>query len=351
MASDISINANNGFQGHIWLKSASFDITFILGTAALAIFSGLIVAISPHLFGLVLFVDLWLLGYHHVISTYTRLCFDKESFQTHRFIIFVLPIIVIAGVLALSIGIGVWTLTTIYLYWQWFHYTRQSWGVSQGYRKKAGENTNEDDFLLKAAFYLLPLWGILYRSWQEPDTFIGVEIIVLPTPEWLVKIVGLLSLIAIVAWILQRFKSHNEGKNMGAHTLYMLSHFTIFYIGYIYITNITYGWLVINIWHNSQYILFVWLFNNKRFQNKISPNAKFLSRISLNKNMWLYMLVCLSITTIIYLSLDRLSDVFYAIGIPSLIIIYQSINFHHYITDSIIWKMRKPEMKKTLGLS
>jgi hypothetical protein len=30
-----------------------------------------------------------------------------------------------------------------------------------------------------------------------------------------------------------------------------------------------------------------------------------------------------------------------AVGIPSLIIIYQAINFHHYIVDSVIWKGRK----------
>ncbi|MBT5074823.1 MAG: hypothetical protein HOJ34_01825 [Kordiimonadaceae bacterium] len=334
-----------------WLRNPGFDLMFIVGLAVIAIASGFIVVARPELFGFILFLDLWLLGYHHVISTYTRLCFDKESFKEHRFVLFVLPILVFTCVAGLGIGVGLWTITSIYLYWQWFHYTRQSWGISQGYRRKTGEKLNENELLLKATFYLLPLWGILYRSWQAPDKFIGAELVVIPTPEWLVDIVGLLAVGTILVWGFQRFRSHQQGKLIGVHTLYMISHFSVFYVGYVYIEDITYGWLTINIWHNAQYILFVWLFNNKRYQKGIDPKARFLSRISQNKNRWLYMVICLSLTTVVYSSIDSLQNVIYAIGIPSLVLVYQSLNFHHYIVDSIIWKMRKPQMKKTLGLS
>ena len=39
-----------------------------------------------------------------------------------------------------------------------------------------------------------------------------------------------------------------------------------------------------------------------------------------------------------------------AIALPT-IIIYQTINFHHYIVDGLIWKARKKPMRKTLGLA
>ena len=333
-----------------WIRSPSFDLVFIVGIAVMAILSGLIVVSKPSLFGLVLFMDLWLLGYHHVISTYTRLCFDKESFQQNRFLLFGLPVIVLSGVVLVSVTVGVWAITSIYLYWQWFHYTRQSWGVSQTYRHKTGEKTDENENILKAAFYLLPLWGILYRSWQAPDSFIGVELVVIPTPGWLVDFAGALALGVALAWCYQRFRSHMQGKLVGVHTLYMLSHFAIFFVGYYMIEDITYGWLTINIWHNAQYVLFVWLFNNKRFKDGIEPKARFLSRISQSKNRLLYMVICLSITTIAYLSFSKLEGLIFMFGVPAAILIYQTLNFHHYIVDSVIWKMRKPAMKKTLGL-
>lgn len=83
----------------------------------------------------------------------------------------------------------------------------------------------------------------------------------------------------------------------------------------------------------------------------IVGKARFLSRISQSHNRWLYMLICLSITTIVYVSLDSLQNVFYTVGIPSMVLIYTTINFHHYLTDSFIWKLRKPQLKKTLGLT
>ena len=33
------------------------------------------------------------------------------------------------------------------------------------------------------------------------------------------------------------------------------------------------------------------------------------------------------------------------------IIVYQSINFHHYIVDGIIWKVRKQKLQENLGLA
>ena len=62
-----------------WIRGATFDYTLIIGVAAVALASGTIVVARPIWFPIVLFLDLWLLGYHHVVSTFTRLSFDKES--------------------------------------------------------------------------------------------------------------------------------------------------------------------------------------------------------------------------------------------------------------------------------
>lgn len=84
-----------------WLRSAGFDHFFITGIAAFALLSAAVVVARPELFQLILFADLWLLGYHHVIATFTRLAFDRESLREHRFFVFYLPFIVIGVVLAI----------------------------------------------------------------------------------------------------------------------------------------------------------------------------------------------------------------------------------------------------------
>ena len=334
-----------------WLRNLQFDLFFVLGTAFIAIASGIIVLANPKYFGLVLFLDLWLLGYHHVVSTYTRLCFDKESFNQNKFLMFGLPILVFASVFLIAKGVGIWAITSIYLYWQWFHYTRQSWGIAQAYRRKSGKGITENENLSKMAFYLLPLWGILYRSWQAQDSFLGQALKVIPVPEFLVGMVGVATIVSLTLWAYYRIRDFMAGHRPIAHTLYMVSHHVVFGIGYLLIEDITYGWIVINVWHNAQYILFVWLFNSNRYRSGIDSKARFLSLIS-QPNKWiLYFAVCMSITVLLYHTISFAEETIYLIGIPSLIIIYQTLNFHHYIVDSIIWKMRKAPMQKNLDLN
>ena len=54
-----------------WIRNARFDLGFILGLLAVAAVTGSTVIMVPGLFWPVLTFDLWFLGYHHVISTYT----------------------------------------------------------------------------------------------------------------------------------------------------------------------------------------------------------------------------------------------------------------------------------------
>jgi hypothetical protein len=327
-----------------------FDITFVHGVAALALLSGCVVVLRPDWFPAVLIADLWLLGYHHVIATYTRLAFDKDSLREHRFFVFVLPFIVFGTTFLLAWSIGVWVIATIYLYWQWFHYTRQSWGISQVYRAKSNGLVNEGPVFAKLCFYLVPLWGILYRSWQAPDTFLFVDLRVIPVPGWLVTVVGFASAVSVMIWCAQRFRMWREGRLPVAHTWYMVSHFVVFFVGYRLIEDITFGWLVINVWHNAQYILFVWLFNANRFAKGEDSRAPLLSSMSQPGRITRYLAICLGISTLVYALTGALTNEQLVAGLPLAIIFYQAVNFHHYIVDSIIWKVSKKPMRRTLKL-
>ncbi len=331
----------------IWLRGASFDLHFIVGIAALALLSGWAVVLHPSFFTRILVANLWLLGAHHVVATYTRLCFDRQSLHTHRFLLFGLPPIVLAAVCILVLSVGVWVLATVYLYAQWYHYTRQSWGISQVYRRKSGGLVNENHHLSTAVFYLLPLWGILRRSHQDPGTFLGLELRVFPVPEIAVSVVGTAALLALGWWIVMRVMAWYRGRLPLAHTLYMMSHFTVFYVAYVVIDHIDHGWLVVNIWHNAQYIVFVWLFNNNRFKSGTDPKARFLSTISQEQNAWCYFAVCFGLSTLIYLTISNVT----AALLPLTIVIYQTINFHHYIVDGVIWKIRRKPLQQVLEIT
>ena len=339
-----------------WLRGATFDLSYILGLTGVALMAGAVVVAQPALFPLIIFLDLWLLGYHHVISTFTRLTFDRDSFREHRFLVIGLPPLVLLGVTLLWLVIGAWVLPTLYLYWQWFHYTRQSYGIARIYKRKAGPAAIADDRLTQGMLYLIPIWGILYRSYQAPEKFLWMPVKTLPVPFLLVAAVGIASVIVIAWWSVRQLKAFAQGQLLFAHTLYVLSHTVIFVTGYILIPDINHGWLVVNIWHNAQYILLVWMFNNNRFKTGIDVRHRFLSRISQPQKVTLYFAVCLSISTALYLALSLLltkaaSTFAFAAAAPLVLIAYQAINFHHYIVDALIWKVRKKSLKQNLGIA
>ena len=97
----------------------------------------------------------------------------------------------------------------------------------------------------------------------------------------------------------------------------------------------------------DQYIVFVWLFNNNRFKSGTNPKAKYLSMISQDHNAWRYFAVCFGLSTVIYLTI---SNVIAAL-LPLTIVIYQTINFHHYIVDGVIWKIRRKPLQQVLGIT
>ncbi|MFQ5525062.1 MAG: hypothetical protein ACE5GX_02260 [Thermoanaerobaculia bacterium] len=334
-----------------WLRDPNFDGALIFGVAALALLSGGIVVARPELFPLVLVLDLWFLGYHHVISTFTRLAFDTESFRQHRFLVVWLPFIVLAGAIGLVLVFGGWILSTTYLYWQWFHYTRQSYGIERVYRRKSGEEAVGGERLTRWALYLVPLWGILYRSYQGPETFLGVELRVLPVSLEVVVAAGVVAAAFMAWWLFELGARVLRGGTIQGHSLYLLSHTVVFVTGYIAIQDIDQGWLVLNVWHNAQYILFVWMFNQNRFREGVDPDHRFLSKLSQRSNWPYYFLTCLLISTLIYFGLERgLHALMPYSTLPLFLVAYQTINFHHYIVDGLIWKVRKKPLRQNLGL-
>ena len=322
------------------MRDAGFDTAFLFGGLGLALLAGAAIVYQPAWFYPILIVDLWVLGYHHVIATFTRLCFDKESYKRRRWMVVHLIPIIAAITIVLAWLVGIWVIVTIYFYWQWFHYSRQSWGISRAYRRRDFKAQYEAPWLDQIIFYSLPVYGILLRSSEGHRSFIGLDLWTLPVGESVSELCGIVTAGLLVIWVGCRVIAAARGRMASVHTLYMATHFAIFYLGYVAIPDITLGWLLINIWHNFQYILFVWMTNNRRFKGGIDPDARFLSFISQSSRMWLYMMTCIAITGLIYWGVLHTVDWLFFASISATVVLYQIVNFHHYVVDGLIWKSR-----------
>jgi hypothetical protein len=317
----------------------------------LAIASGVTAVVKPALFPAILAVDFWALGYHHVISTFTRLTFDKGSFLEHRFLVTWLPLILLAAAVFAVMWVGSWVLATTYLYWQWFHYTRQSYGIERVYRAKAGGDVPGNDRLTRWVLYLVPLWGILQRSWEAPEKFLMMPVKTLPVPRWLLMGVAAAAVASTLIWLGQVAVGVARERRVGPHTWYLISHLAVFVVGYLLIANINYGWLVLNVWHNAQYILFVWAYNNSRFRDGVEERHRFLSTLSQARNWPFYFLTLLGISTVWYLGLGQVLRMLQSQStLPLFLVAYMTINFHHYLVDGVIWKVRSKKLRRNLGI-
>lgn len=343
------------FEGG-WLKAPSYDIVFIIGVLVLAVGTGLIVLNQPSLFGPALILDLWFLGYHHVIATFTKLAATPEDRKENRFLIYYLPPLVLMAVFLMGITAGVWLIATIYLFWQWYHYTRQAYGISIFYHRKAQRPVAENPHFAQAALWSIPIWGILNRCHQGWDKFLGLPVWLPPVPAEAVALAASVSCLLVGLWLVHRAVAWWQGSLPLGGTLFTLSHFTAFYVGYVAIPDINIGWLVANIWHNAQYILFVRLYNTNRFSSTPSTAWRWLSWSVQPGPMraLCYFSVCLLLTTLFYGS-SRMGFQFFlgdntALLAAAYVVTYQTVNFHHYIVDALIWKARKKKNRDVMGL-
>src|SRR5262245_63168334 len=92
------------------IKSEAFDIALLILPLAAGLGAAAAVLASPGLFRGLLIADLWLLGYHHVVATYTRLAFTADTFRRNRFLAFDLLLLMTAATLGLAFTAGAWVV-------------------------------------------------------------------------------------------------------------------------------------------------------------------------------------------------------------------------------------------------
>lgn len=323
------------------IKSEIFDIgllllPFVTGLAAVST-----VLASPSLFPVLLVADLWLLGYHHVVATYTRLAFTAEDIRRNRFLAFDLLLLMTAATLGLAFTAGAWVVATAFLYLQWFHYMRQGYGLARMYFRATPEGrvAGSRDLATDLVIYLVPIYAIAARSASMGTTFLDLPVKTLVLPDEVVMVLGAAAACAGITWITRAALLFSRGALDMLYAAFVVSHVAIFLVAYVAIDDANAGWLAINVWHNFQYVLVVWMMNQKRHAGATDA-ATYIARISQPGRAAAYFLSCVGISTALYLLLGRVVFAFGG-GMAITVGIYMGINFHHYVVDALIWKRRR----------
>ena len=209
-----------------------------------------------------------------------------------------------------GLGQALTVIASAFLYLQWFHYMRQGYGIARMYYRATpdGQTPGSRDVAADFVIYLVPIYGIAARSATMGDKFLGLPVKVVVLPETIVMLLGVAAAAAAMAWLVKIMRAAIAETLDLEYTAFIVSHVGIFLVAYVFVADVNTGWLAINVWHNLQYVLVVWMSNAKRYASGIDPSARFLSRLSQPGRVMMYFACCLAITTIVYAAIDRFTS-------------------------------------------
>lgn len=233
----------------------------------------------------------------HSFSTFTR--HDLRSFKigSKAFILF-LSFFVALNLMMNRIGFV--SIYSFYFYWQQFHYTKQNMGI--GIWKK--QNRSQAEIWIDYCFYFsISIFSIAASFNDGGIQFFGYSLLnpfSLLTFAPRIVLVFNFSILAFYSYL------RPEVRKMA------ITHALIYSLAYLVLNNFVLGWILLNIFHNSQYLVFM---------KQEEQNLQFLT-----------FAIFLSIGIYLVLHVDALIAITIAIML--------ALNFTHYVFDTFIWKKK-----------
>lgn len=255
-----------------------------------------------------------------------------------------LPLLSIGGVAAIAGVAGIAALNGGYFFWQTFHYVRQGRGMYRALRHANGATPT--DPLADWTMYLVALWAVAHRAGQRPTSFLSVPIALPAIPAQVEFVCAIAAAVALFAYAARSCRDAIARRERlePASSLYLLTQVVIFVAAYVVIDSPSIGWLAVNVWHNAQYLFFVYAWNNRRYAHRFHDNPDeqpdALRWFVAPERWWLFYAVFAAIGAAIYTVAALIADAsvaLFGLGATYLVLVH-GINAHHYIADMVLWR-------------
>lgn len=322
-------------QANAGMATVRQEQWFVIGNLVAALGAGALASWSSPMLLAILYIDIWLLANPHLIATYTRIAAISARARIYWGLVLVAPIAIAVGLTIVALAYEATGLFALYFVLQAFHVSRQSYGIARRYERQSGATPQRLAYLL---IHLFPAWGYLHRSAQAPDSFLGYPIWLPPVPHALVYTTGTVAFGAALGWLLRsRYLERLDSAHRPFQS-FILSHLMVSLIGYVWISDITVGWLVVNVWHNIQYLIFVYRQRHAQSKESAPGSGKLLCKAL--KTPASFFLTCSLCGAIVYAIAHTIGESLLWLGLPTLLIAHFTLNFHHYLADGVVWKSR-----------
>jgi len=306
-----------------------------------ALSAGALASWSAPMMLAILYINIWLLANPHLVATYTRIGAISSRIRLQWALIVVAPILILACLTIVALAYEATGLLALYFVLQTFHVARQSYGIARRHDRRLQVPCRGIPYLL---IYLFPAWGYLHRSAQAPNSFLGYPIWLPPVPQELAFAAGIAAIVGALSWFARLGYARSAKQVSEPFNSFVLSHLLVSLVGYVWISDITVGWLVVNVWHNIQYLIFVYrqrrpgVMTGESSEKSGSASARRRSLVEVLKPPATFFLICSIVGAVLYAVASRVGESFLWLGLPTVLIAHFVLNFHHYLADSVIWK-------------
>lgn len=337
---------------HIWILSPAFDLLFFVASALFVVIAWVaaehLAVPSMAIIGTVAVIS----NGPHLASTWTRVYLDGHERFKRPFHYFLVPALLVGFVVLLITIEGRQSslLRTVLFYWAFWHFVAQCWGILRIYQRKAGEVGKPIASLERVLLYLVALSPMLERLHTGPWSLFGSEIMHPEIPAWLVRGTWLVTGVVALAYVAARTVQYASGSRVyWIRPAFIAATAVAFYVPFTMIkSNGGAAFAAAACWHGFQYLGIVWFYNRNRWKAGVDPKTKLVSWISQPGRAVYYFLALLALVGCFY-GLILVLGMFMLDQKTLGSLVWLSLTFGHYYIDGVIWKLRKPELAKTLG--
>lgn len=287
-----------------------------------------------------------LLSNPHTAATWVRLYGspgERSRFHWHAYPLSAAMILV--AVIALRYPEGPAALGYVYLLWVVQHYASQTYGLGLLYCAKRGFSMSSWERKLFQGVLLSTAVFAIFRKLTfvgySPTFFLGLkmpfwgplnpEFVVVASVLWAVFLSGW------VVWVCDR--GFRWGEWFPYPSLILVFSVMFFFLGEGPL--LSSAWIYVPpLFHGSQYLLISGVYQ--------MSHVRSLGHETHLRDWFLYWALLMLIGTFIYISVPRILTELGVSSVSAMAVVFSVVNFHHFLTDRAIWKLRDPETRQLL---
>ncbi len=309
-----------------WLLAKWSDIAFLhVGIALLAVPVVVLANWFPDLWPSLFWTWTLLFSVPHQSATIWRLATEQRLKMQFPILYLAGPVALLVATLLLVISGFSSQLATVWLFGQIWHVSAQNFGIMRKYARVSAAPRGLAAILAEFLNFSFPIVAFVHCLQNSAQQLFWYPLSI-PAGQLIGTanhIAELACLLALVLYVFVESNQWRRGISIGKRPMILGSILGVHFLACYLITNITWAYLAVSLWHSAQYLAF----SEHHRRNITSGRNSFLT----------FLLGILAISCIVRLTFS-IADLFSATVLAAL---QFSFAFHHYWCDSLIWKSRR----------